>query len=245
MHNLPDLDRRLAARRRPARPHVMYQTWRKLLFLHWAVDPAVIQATLPAGLHVDSFAGRAYVGLVPFHMARIRPRWLPPLPWLSWFLETNVRTYVYDDDGRPGVWFYSLDANQPIAVWLARSLFRLPYIHAQMAARRRRDGWHTYRTQRTAQPAATFRFRPFGTPAAATPGSLDFFLVERYILLAQTRRGVRHGVVHHAPYQIQPATVTQWDGDLITRAGLPAPIGPPDHVCYANELAVEIFALSR
>ena len=105
----------------------MYQRWSHLLFLHWRWDPAAIQATLPDGLFVDTHENHAYLGVVPFWMDAVRPRFCPPVPGLSWFLELNLRTYVHAADGTPGVWFYSLDCNNPVAVHLARTLFSLPY----------------------------------------------------------------------------------------------------------------------
>src|SRR5437660_634498 len=88
---------------------IMYQSWRDLLFLHWQYDAAAIQRTLPPGLQVDTFAGKAYLGIIPFFMQNVHPILVPPLAWLSDFLELNVRTYVFDENGVPGIWFYSLD----------------------------------------------------------------------------------------------------------------------------------------
>ncbi len=123
---------RLLLRERPAAPVVMHQRWRALLFAHWRIDPDAIQKTLPVGLHVDTCDGSAWLGVVPFFMDAVRPAFLPALPWLSWFQELNVRTYVHDEKGVPGVWFYSLDCNQPLAVAIARTLFHLNYRHAAM-----------------------------------------------------------------------------------------------------------------
>ena len=106
---------------------MMHHAWRDLLFLHWRVDPERIQRTLPPGLTVDVFDGAAYVGIVPFFMCDIRPRGLPAMPGLSNFMELNVRTYVHDAQGTPGVWFYSLDCNSRLTVWGARRFFHLPY----------------------------------------------------------------------------------------------------------------------
>ena len=117
----------------------MRQCWSGLLFLHWPVDPAMIQSRLPDGLFVDTYDNKAWLGVVPFFMDRVRPVMLPPVPGLSWFLELNVRTYVHDAQGRPGVWFFSLDCNQPLAVEIARRFFHLPYEHAAMKAARRGD----------------------------------------------------------------------------------------------------------
>ncbi|MEL7087674.1 MAG: DUF2071 domain-containing protein [Planctomycetota bacterium] len=119
----------------PTGPCVMRQAWRDLLFLHWEFDPGLIQDTLPTGLRVDTLGGRAYVGVVPFQMDKVRPRFCPPVPGVSWFGELNLRTYVVGPDGRPGVWFYSLDAHQRLAVWLARKFFSLPYYYARIEQR--------------------------------------------------------------------------------------------------------------
>jgi hypothetical protein len=131
---IPTLNQRLAHRDKPSAFPVMRQRWSRLLFLHWPMEPDVIQATLPPGLTVDTFDGRAWIGVVPFFMERIRPVFCPPVPGISWFLELNVRTYVHNEQGNSGVWFYSLDCNQPLAVEIARRLFHLPYQHAEMKA---------------------------------------------------------------------------------------------------------------
>ncbi len=112
----------------------MFQQWRDLLFLHWEYSAAAIQATLPEGLFVDTFGGKAYLGVVPFFMRNIRPRFLPAVPGISDFMEMNLRTYLHDRAGVPGVWFYSLDANQWLAVKIARRFFHLPYEHARAKA---------------------------------------------------------------------------------------------------------------
>src|SRR5271165_4837799 len=109
---------------------VMFQRWFHLLLLHWPVEPESVP--LPPGLQVDTFAGKGWIGIVPFFMRGVRPAGLPSIGGLSNFLELNLRTYVLDRDGRPGIWFYSLDANQPLAVWIARLCFALPYQHAAM-----------------------------------------------------------------------------------------------------------------
>src|SRR5262245_39115318 len=123
----PQLYDRLSIRNKPSQAVlVMYQNWRDLLFIHWEYDSAFIQSTLPRGLYVDSFQGKAYVGIVPFFMNNVHPRYFPNLPGISNFLELNVRTYVHDENGTPGIWFYSLTANSWLAVQLARRIFHLP-----------------------------------------------------------------------------------------------------------------------
>ena len=177
----PTLEQRLAVRQRPLNQrHVMYQTWRSLLFLHWEIPAAKIQATLPQGLTVDMYKGKAYIGLVPFFMRHIRPRFLPPVPGISNFLETNVRTYVYDKHGTPGVWFYSLEANQWLAVKVARTFFRLPYFYASMSANQEELSQPIdYKTARqgTSQ-SSNFHYHSEGPIRYAEPGSFEFFLLQ-------------------------------------------------------------------
>jgi uncharacterized protein len=145
----PTNAQRLAAREPPVnRRQWMHHTWRDLLFLHWRFDPDVIQRTLAPGLTVDTFDGSAWVGIVPFQMRNIRPVFCPPLPGVSNFLELNVRTYAYDALGRPGVWFYSLDANCWPAVIGARWSYRLPYHWARMSFRREESTGRIHYTSR-------------------------------------------------------------------------------------------------
>ncbi|GAB4162028.1 MAG: YqjF family protein [Candidatus Promineifilaceae bacterium] len=243
--SLPTLaDRRVWREEPRQRKPVMFQKWRDLLFLHWQVEPALIQATLPPGLFVDTFAGSAYLGLVPFFMCDIRPRLLPAVPGISNFLETNIRTYVYDKNGTPGVWFYSLDASQWLAVFVARTFFKLPYYHARMKAVRA-AGMIQYETRRrnTRARASVFHYQPQDKLSQAEPGTLEFFLVERYILFAETRSGLACGQVYHTPYPIQPVNVSQWDDALLEQAGFARPQRPPDHVLMSPGVNVKIYAL--
>lgn len=224
----------------------MFQSWRHLLFLHWEVDPAIIGPSLPEGLVPDLFEGRAYLGVVPFFMQGVRPRGLPSVPGISNFLELNVRTYVHDATGQPGVWFYSLDASNPLACAIARRRFHLAYHEAEMHATR--TEWIDYHCRRrTEHESARFRYRGRGPEHQADPGSLEFFLVERYLLYAYDRRSDRllRGRVHHSPYQIRDAEVEQWSTLPVTWNGLASPAGAPHHACYSREARVEVFSLER
>lgn len=225
----------------------MYQTWRDLLFVHWAYDPAVIQATLPDRLTVDTWDGKAYVGIVPFFMRRIRPPYVPPIPGVSWFLETNVRTYVIDETGTAGVWFYSLDANQWLAILVARLFFRLPYFRAWMRAKKQKNSV-AYRTRRwRAAQETRIDYAGVGEMRPAEPSTFEFWLIERYILFAQTWRGLRLGKVWHEPYDI--TTDVSWEAQhlttLLTLNHLPDPERPPDHVCYSPGVSVNVFPLTK
>lgn len=246
---VPSDAQRLAMRDRPTRAAVMFQHWRDLLFLHWRYSAEAIQATLPPGLHVDTHEGHAYLGVVPFVMRNVRPRFLPAVPGLSHFLELNLRTYVHDEAGVPGVWFYSLDADQRLAVAIARQLFHLPYESARMRYQRTPDGRSVFHSRRM-RPAerqleTTLAWRPVGTPRTAVPGSLDFFLAERYRLFAHTPSGLRCGTVHHAPYPLCDAEVTTMDESLFALNGFTPTGRAPDHVVCSSGVDVSIYPLMR
>jgi uncharacterized protein YqjF (DUF2071 family) len=213
----------------------MSQRWESLLFLHWEADPEMIQATLPPGLSVDTFRERAYVGIVPFFMRHIRPVGCPALPWISYFQELNVRTYVYDENGIPGIWFYSLDCNQPLAVWLAQAWFHLPYIHAIMAATR--SDWVAYHSHRMGTDmTASYQYRGQGQEVEAELASLEFFLLERYYLYAYqaSHQKLIRGQVSHLPYRYCQAEVQQYSLLPAHYDGLLALSGSPIQQCLEH-----------
>jgi uncharacterized protein YqjF (DUF2071 family) len=223
----------------PAGRWALQMRWESLVFLHWPLEPDRLRPHLPPGLELDCFEGRAYVGVVPFLMDRTRFRGLPPLPTAHRFPELNVRTYVLRG-GRPGVWFFSLDAASRLAVRGARLGFHLPYFRARL--RIGADGpWTTYsgeRVHRGAPPAAfAGRYRATGPVQPAAPGSLEHFLTERYCLFARGPRGLLRGEIHHGPWPLQPGIaeldncrMTPWlAGDLR---------GPPPLVHLAERLDV-------
>lgn len=225
----------------------MFQQWRELLFLHWEYSVAEIQRTLPDGLFVDTFAGKAYLGIVPFFMRNIRPRFLPAMPGISNFMEMNLRTYVHDRTGVPGVWFYSLDANQRLAVSIARQFFHLPYEHASMTSSRTATGAIRYDSKRNGDAAAgadcVFEYAPGAELPMAAPASLEFFLIERYRLYAAAGGRLWRGAVFHQPYPLCRAEVTAWSEHLMSLKGF-APTGRrPDHVIMSRGVNVDVFPL--
>jgi uncharacterized protein YqjF (DUF2071 family) len=244
--NLPSLDQRIACREKPRGSAVMRQRWSRILFLHWQVDPAPLRALLPPGLHLDLHEGAAWLGIVPFFMERVRPSFLPVVPGLSWFLELNVRTYVHDDNGVPGVWFHSLDCNQPIAVELARNLFHLPYQHARMSCRTIGRGTEYTCQRRGAGEEARFHYRPAGPARTAEPGSLEFFLAERYLLYSAAKDDTLfEGRVHHEPYQLAPAQCEEWSTLPAAWDGLPQPAFPAPSALWVDHVDVSVYPLRR
>ncbi len=244
----PTIEDRLRHRERPSGRAAMYQSWRQLLFLHWSFSPAAIQATLPKGLTVDTYEGQAWVGVVPFWMREIRPWWLPAIPGLSNFLELNLRTYVHDEQGNSGVWFYSLDADLRPAIWTARRFFHLNYQRSAMtSARDEATGQVKYASQRFPlgdSAVATFRYRPTSVATEAQPGTLEFFLVERYLLFSCAPHGqLWTGQVNHPPYPIQAVAVDEWSEIHFELNGLTRPNRPPEHATMSQGVDVEVFGL--
>ena len=243
---------RLGPTRRPRAWAVMRQSWRDLLFLHWPVSTEILRPKIPEPLELDLFEGTAYLGLVPFSMTGVRPVGLPALWGLSSFHETNLRTYVRLRDGEPGVWFFNLEAASSIAVRLARSLFHLPYHHARMFLEREPTGrpdeprallYAGVRRWPGPLPASyCLRAVPAGPVQCARPGTLEFFLVERYILYASAQGRLYQGRVYHTSYPLQSANLFSLDETLLAAAGLARPdITPLAH--FSSGVDVEIFPL--
>lgn len=204
--------------------------WENLLFEHWPVPAELLRPLVPAGLELETHDGSAWLGVVPFEMRGVRMRGTPALPWLGAFPELNVRTYVRHGD-RPGVWFFSLDADQPLAVAVARRLWHLGYVWAQMSCRRD-DGWVVYRCRRReAAPGAAVwrgRYRGTGTPVASPVGSLPHFLTARYCLYAADGRGrLYRGEIDHAPWPLQEAAAEVEIDTMTLPLGFPLPATEP------------------
>lgn len=237
--------RQVIERQQPRRPWpVMFQRWLHLLFLHWPISPDLVQLTLPEGLQVDTFDGHAWLGIVPFFMRSVRPAGFISVPGISNFLELNLRTYVRDVFGRPGIWFYSLDANQMLAVCLARAAFGLPYKFADMRATVS-DGEIDYWSHRFGSGSSLhYRYRPTEKLGEAKFGSLEFFLIERYRLFAWRGNKLFTGRVHHSPYQLRKAAVTEADPKLFAMNGFATPAERPAHMVYSERVDVSIYPLA-
>jgi uncharacterized protein YqjF (DUF2071 family) len=205
----------------------MTQTWHDLLFAHWPISPDVLRARVPLRFELDTFDGEAWIGVVPFYMTNVAPRAVPALPGLSRFPELNVRTYVRVDD-RPGVFFFSLDASSRAAVRVARLMLGLPYFDAAMPVRSEGDVV-TYESRRM-KSAADFvaSYRPSGPVFHARPGTLEYFLTERYCLYALDRRGRPYRLeIHHAPWPLQVAEATMTRNTMAAAAGITLPAPTP------------------
>jgi uncharacterized protein YqjF (DUF2071 family) len=227
--------------------------WCDLAFLHWPVAPQTLRSVVPEGLHIDTFDGVAWIGVVPFRMEGVRLRAAPPVPTTQAFPEINVRTYVRAVD-RAGVWFFSLDAASRLAVRGARFLYNLPYFDAEISvvvgpsltmSPPLQEGWVDYDSRRVHRHAAAARFKarygPTGAVYEPAPGTLDHFLVERYCLFTyDARRGLGLLDVDHPPWPLQRGAAAVSINTMVEAAGIDLPATSP-LVHFARALDVRVW----
>lgn len=227
----------------PSGPWIMKQTWNDLLFAHWPVALEAIRPLVPKQLPLDVHGGKCWVGVIPFWMSGIRGRGLPPIPGMSRFPELNVRTYV-TYGGKPGVYFFSLDAASLPAVWAARRFYRLPYFHATMNSREE-GGSIRYSSQRRNHPAE-FRanYKPIGSVRLSNKESLERFVTERYCLYTVRREHVHRCEIHHLPWPLQDAQAEFERNTMAAAAGIALPETRP-LLHFAKRLDVLIWPLRR
>jgi uncharacterized protein YqjF (DUF2071 family) len=230
----------------PAGRWTWRQQWKDLLFAHWPLPAADLRRFVPAPLSIQEFDGTSWVGLVPFRMAGVMRRPFPDLPWISAFPEMNLRLYV-EMGGRPGVWFISLDATNPLAVWAARRFFHLPYFRASMTVRHQGERVH-YVSERLKGPSrVAFRgtYWPTTAPDEAKRGTLEHFLTERYCLYAQAPDGsILRGEVHHSPWPLQGAGAEIELNEVAGPQGIEL-TGPPSLLHFSRHLDVAVWSVQR
>jgi uncharacterized protein YqjF (DUF2071 family) len=225
----------------------MTQRWNDLLFLHYSLDPEVVRAKVPEVLTLDTYRQRAWVTVAPFWINHLRPPGVPSVPWFSNFNEINVRTYV-SFGGKPGVYFFSLDASNLSAVWGARVFYRLPYWQASMKVSGKGGMKIEYDSKRQHGPKPAELKCSYG-PASprsvhARPGSLEHFLTERYCLYTATRKRLYRGDIHHLPWDLQDAQVEMQQNTMAQPTGLQLP-PKADLSFFVRELKVLFWAPER
>jgi uncharacterized protein YqjF (DUF2071 family) len=225
---------------------VMTQQWQDLLFAHWAYEPEVVQRLLPSGVELDTFEGKAYVGLVPFNMRNLRLRGLPPIPTTSNFGEVNVRTYV-TSRGRSAVWFFSLDTQKLLPTLVARTAFKLPYCYGTTSVTLTGVGEGAILTSNVARkwPHHSSSAIAVRIGESVQPGPVENFLTSRWGLVSSSR-GDRlwYGAVEHEPWPLHRAELLHLDDNLVTAAGLPRPVGEPD-LLFSPGVHTTIHSLER
>jgi uncharacterized protein YqjF (DUF2071 family) len=219
----------------------MAQSWERLLFAHWRVPVESLRPVVHPAIPIDEHDGSAWIGVTPFRVAGARPHGAPPPPAISSFLECNVRTYA-TIDGRPGIWFISLDAESRAAVRGARRFWRLPYFLADMGAADHDEGFD-YRTERISPdgpPAALeAAYRPTGPEFNARPGTLEHFLTERYCLYTlDDRQRVLRSDIHHPPWPLQPAEAELHRNTMGRQIGLDLDGDPLVHFARRQDVLI-------
>jgi len=210
-------------------------TWHDLLFMHYPMEVDALRHLIPKSLEIDTFDGMAWLGIVPFRMTGVAPRFVPNVPFVSSFPELNVRTYV-TINGRPGVWFFCLEATNPLAVRVARTLFYLPYMDAKIELKNcdcenngKWIGYESNRTHKNELPATLkLDYRPIGTSFEAQPDSLESFLTSRYCLYSADRRGkVFRGEIDHEPWKLRDAQAIVKENTMADWLGIQLPNEKP------------------
>lgn len=227
----------------PVKTALNLQSWYDLTFLHWRYSREIVQKQVPAPLEVETFDGSAWVGVVPFVIGGLRPPWMPALPWISGFPETNCRTYVRAPDGSSGVWFFSLDAARVAAVAGARIAYGLPYAWSQMKVTRDQNRV-TYRSRRrwpdrdTRTAIAVEEGEPMQT------GTLETFLTARFRLYSFIFGRLTYTRIEHPLWPLRMARVLTVEQTLTKAAGLPDPAGAPI-AQFSKEIHVRVAAPQR
>ena len=227
------------------RPWVISMEWRNLLFAHWPVEAEAIRNLIPKGLELELFDGKAWIGIVPFEMTGVRPRVCPRVSYFSDFPELHVRTYV-TKDGKPGVWFFSLDAGSKFAVRVARATFNLPYFDADFEIKKEQNGiiYCSNRTHRDSPEAIMeVSYSPCGEIFRSSPGSFEHWLTARYCLYTANKGGqIFRGEIHHKPWPLQAAKAEFKTCDMTRICGIELK-DKPVNLLYSDYLEVKAWAL--
>jgi len=232
----------------PSGRWAMTQRWNDLLFAHWPMRISDIEALLPEGLEADVFQGSAWLGVVPFWMDKIQLHGLPTIPGARQFPELNLRTYVRDTrTGTPGVYFFSLDASNLLAVMVARGFFHLPYYWAQMSIKPRGEREFSFSSRRllSGKPVHfAARYRGLGPSfklVQSRPGTIEYFLTERYCLFTRDSLGrLQRANIHHIPWPLEEAEADISQNDLASHIGLELPPTKP-LLHYSRRLVVYVW----
>jgi uncharacterized protein YqjF (DUF2071 family) len=231
----------------PSGPWFMHQSWSDLLFAHWPVRFEHLRELIPPGLELETFDGYAWIGVVPFRMHNIHLRGLPPVPYTSAFAELNVRTYVTAGD-KPGVFFFSLDAANRMAVMMARRFFYLPYFNAEMRVEQQGKTYHYVslrKDRRGADVSFEASYAPLSPAFISSPGTFEHWLTERYCLYTMDNgQNIVRGEIHHAPWTLHRAELDVQMNTMVTGQGIKIAAREPV-LHFSKQLDVHIWPLKK
>jgi len=226
---------------------IMHQTWSKIVWCHWPVDPSQVAAILPEGLEPDLYEGEAWVGLIPFSMQNLRLpgpfRILTKLLRVSNFGEVNVRTYVRGPDGHTGVWFCTLDSDDWLAVTTANIAFGLPYRYATTHFEETNETMNWSVQRRVDLAKAELVVRKTGESSRDAEPGLEEFLVERYSLYTLRRGKLFRGQLKHAKWQVARASLEHVVTETVNKAGFS--VSSEAHVLIGDPVEVTVYPLTR
>jgi uncharacterized protein YqjF (DUF2071 family) len=229
----------------PDGPWVMGQTWQSLLFAHWRVDEGLLREHVPPQIPLDTYDGDAWIAVTPFEVTGAHARFILPIPGVARFPEINVRTYS-TIDGKPGIYFFSLDAASRLAVEVARRVYRIPYFPARMAVSRdgERVRYASRRTQDDAPPASfAAEYWPTGPVQNAAPGSWEYWMAERYCLYTlDDEQRVLRGEIHHPPWPLQPAAWRVASNRMFEEVGFDPAEEPRLHFAQRQDVVFWLLA---
>ena len=205
----------------PKIPWTMKQVWNSVLFAHYPVDPVKLKKLMPEQLPLDTFNGMAWVGIVPFYITGLRGRGIPQIPGTNRFPELNVRTYV-TIDGKPGIYFFSLDAMNSLAVQVARTFLHLPYVYADMSVKE--DGFLVeYESKRKSklEPKLVCSYKPVSESYYPAKGSFVEWMAERYCLYTVDDKGkILRGEILHPPWLLHDAQANFYLNTMLSKQGI-------------------------
>ncbi|MDV2683323.1 DUF2071 domain-containing protein [Alkalihalophilus lindianensis] len=217
--------------------------WENVLFAHWTMHPEVVQKKLPKGMKVDTYNGKAYIGVVSFLMNKIHPTILPEM--ISFSLpEINVRTYV-EVDGKKGVFFFSLDTESRMSVLGANIFVDMPYYYSDIHMETKKDQVFFESKRKSSEAIFKGNYLPNGEVFKAEKDSLEFWLTERYRLYQTKKNGeIQYGDIKHEQWPLQYATLSVEKNTLVEAADFNLPNSQP-HLLYSPKVSVDIGQIKK
>lgn len=198
----------------PSKPWVFRQSWVDLCFVHFEVPEQVLRSSLPPALEVDTFQGKAWIGLVPFGMQDVMIRPFPNLLYFSAFNEFNVRTYVIYQ-GKPGVYFFSLDCPNRVAIWIGNRFFKMPYLKSDIVRQMKEDKTYFYCKRRNSRKVFEANYRPISDPLNYPKDSFEIWATERYCCYSRDKNDHCYRCeIQHLPWPLQKAEIEIIQNDI-------------------------------